>query len=245
MKTFREFLSESQWMYHGSQKTGVSHLIPNRNEYMIDRAIGGHFAADPQISRKFARGLYNRTDKSVGTVYRTKAPPRSQLMVLPQKINKHGIRGSDQHSIESHVGHTVFSDPSNKELFKTYAMNSRMIDEPTAEKLHHHLMNHKSIDSPEFGMARQRGTSFHSFVDNYGGLNTNEGMRKEIVSRYLGIMRNKGIKGLVYHNTSPMETEGIPGDNPKFDNHRKPGQKGSRKSYVIFDPEEHKLEKYE
>lgn len=245
MKSFKQFLDESQWMYHGSTKNDLTHLKPDRSEYMVDRAIGSHFAADPSVSQRFATGSNkSRTPDKQGTVYRTKAPPRSQLKVIRQKVYPHGAMESDQNAIDSHVLSTVMSRPENKDLLVRWAKRNRNLDDKTAEDLHAHLSAGKApADRERFGTSYHRNGSFRSFFSNYGTGLYDEGMRKEVVDKYLGIMREKGIKGLVYHNTAPMETEHLPSDNPKSDRARKAGQRGSRKSYVIFDPEHHQLEK--
>lgn len=252
MKSFKIFLSESQWMYHGSPHE-INSLKPNRDEYMIDRAIGTHFAADQQIANKFTTGKgweHKNNNAPKGNLYRTKVPPRSKLLIIKQKRYAGGIE-SDQGAIGAHISSTVFQ--KHPDMFKQWAKyraNGHISDE-TIDKIHHHLSTGKSLNSDEFGVYKSShkhaNQSFHSFMKNWDSgliMNPHDGFRKEVVNKYLDIMKQRGIKGLVYHNTSPMETRGMPQDHyPEHSNYRKPGEKGSKKCYVIFEPGEHKLEK--
>ncbi len=245
MKSFKEYIEESQWMYHGTHKKYIDVLKPDRKDYMMDRAIGSHFAAYKPISDKFAGGLYQKKErdymgyekpKESGTVYRTRAPKRSELYKVEQKKYKHGGRQSDQYAIQNHIMSTVFQH--DKDEFIHYVKTTRNTDEKTASDIHDLLSQGKApSDQNRFGLAYHKGNSFRSYVNNYGSVQDQE-QKHRIVGKYLDIMRSKGYKGLIYHNTSPMETEGLPRDG-----HRKKGEIGSKKSYVIFDPEHHPLEK--
>src|SRR5262249_35045379 len=111
---------ERQWMYHGSPHTDLTHLKTDPGEMMLDRAVGSHFAADPVVSRRFAKGLYRsklsqwdgwgpKPKPVEGTLYRAKAPTHSQLYVVPQKRYPSSVPGhpstmeSDQHAIGAHI----------------------------------------------------------------------------------------------------------------------------------------------
>lgn len=216
-------IDEANYMYHGSPKTDIKKFEPDRKDFMTDRAIGTHFAANPDISKKFMRkqgSSYSEVDQAKegsGKLYKFKAPKRSELETVKQG------RHSDQHAIGVHVAHTVFSRPEHKEFFKKWVMHDRHVDEPTAEKIHQRLTAGKSLSRKEYGVASNQGQSMRSFINNYGGNIHNDAIRHKLVGHYLDIQRKKGIKGLVYHNTSPEETKGI-------------GNR-SKKSYVIHDPE--------
>ena len=219
-------IEEAQWMYHGSANSGIKELKPDRSEYMVDRAIGSHFAANPDISNKFTKksgSSYSasREAPQPGKLYKARAPKRSELETVPQ--GKH----SDQNAIAAHVGHTVFSQPEHKDLFKNWVQHTRNVDEPTAEKIHSRLSQGQSLSKKEFGHNANSGGSFRSFVSNFGGLQSDK-HRQEIVGHYLDIQKKKGIKGLTYQNTSPEETGRI-------------GQR-SKKSYIIHHPSEIQLE---
>ena len=245
-------LEERAWMYHGSPRRDITALTPDRDEFMLDRAIGTHFAADKTISQRFATQGHSLKgmgggDKPAepGIVYKTKAPPRSQLQVIHQQAYRNKKTGqifgreSDQHAIGRHVSGTVFSQPENKEMFKAWVKRRSMVDDDTAEKVHAHLSQGKAPSKKEFGMAGSDDTSFHSYVGNFdSGLHMKPypGFKQEVVHKYLDIMKKRGIKGLVYQNTSPMET----GDRDRFGN--KLTKPRSTKSYVIFHPEELPLE---
>lgn len=249
MIRFKDFIAESQWMYHGTTHAIDGHLKYNKDKKgPLDQALGAHFAADKSVSDKFAQGVHTHRDKPAenGHVYRTKSPPRSKLEVVDQTPYKHGGTPSDQASIGAHVAGTVFA--KHKDMFKQWAMHARVIDDHTAEKLHDHLSRGKApSDQKTFGTAASKGSnSFKSYMGNFDStlmMEPHEGFRSKVISHFHDIMKSKGKVGMVYKNTSPMEAGHIPSDNPRYKDARKPGQKGSNKSYVIFNPEHHPLEK--
>ena len=227
MIKFKNFLKESQWMYHGSVEPNLTHITSNKTDYgTIDSKIGAHFAADPDISRKFAEGLYNKKNSqgnSNGAVYKTRSLKRSELQVIYQKRYKHGGLESDQGAIGAHVISTVLGHPKHKELFKSWVKNARHVDEKTAEEIHDHLSKGKApADKKKFGMAAHKGNSFKSYISNFDSglhLEPEKGFREKVISHYHDIMKSRGKKGLVYQNTAPMEKEGV----------------RSTKNYIVFD----------
>jgi hypothetical protein len=222
--------TESQWMYHGTTRD-FDKLRANRDEYMMDRALGSHFASDPGMADKFAQGLYT-SDKSAGTVLKTRTPPRSQLLKVPQKKYPHGARRSDQAAIGAYVSATVFQQPENRNMFIDWVTNSRRIDSDTAQELYDLLLAGKApADVQRFGVAASKGSnSFRSYMANFDPnltLQPRPDFRKEVIVKFIDIMKSRGIRGLVYKNTSPREIQDIRSD----------------KSYVIFEPNNLELTK--
>jgi hypothetical protein len=244
---------ERQWMYHGSPNANLTHLKVSRDEFMLDRAVGAHFAADPVVFKRFQKSLYRQKkdtwgtplpdkDQAPGGLYRTKAPPRSQLHVIYQKnyrdkeTGKVYAKASDQSAIGAHIAGTVFAQ--HKDMFKDWVKHARQVDDATAEGIHAHLSRGQAPTKKKFGAiaGSDRDTSFHSYMSDFDSglhMEPRPGFKKEVVSKYLDIMHKRGIKGLVYQNTSPEET----GDREGKQHVR------SKKTYVIFHPEEHPLEK--
>jgi len=238
MISFKNFLNESQWMYHGSVEPNLKTIERNKNDYStLDTQIGAHFAADPEISRKFAKGLYNRKNSeggNKGAVYKTKSLKRSELYVVPQKTYKwSGQKEGDQHAVGAHVVSTVLGHPKHKEMFKSWVKNARRVDDKTAEEIHDHLSRGKApADKEKFGLAAHKGNSFKSYFKNFDSELMHEpekGFKEKVISHYHDIMKAKGKKGLVYHNTAPMEKEGV----------------RSKKNYIVFEPEKLSIEKHE
>ena len=246
-------LEESAWMYHGSSNRDIKSLQPDRSEYMIDRAIGSHFAADKAVSQRFAavgHSLYGgEKPKEPGILYKAKAPPRSQLHVIHQKnyrdkqTGKVFAKQSDQDAIGSHVAGTVFSQ--HKDMFKDWVKHARHVDDATAEGIHAHLSKGLAPSKKKFGdlAGSDRHNTFHGYMSNFDSglhMEPRKGFKQEVVHKYLDIMHKRGIKGLVYDNTSPMETQhqgaGSPHDKAGFAPVR------SKKSYVIFHPHELELQ---
>lgn len=249
MKSFRQYISEAV-MYHGSPHE-IDRFKPNRSEYMIDRAIGTHFSADPHIARGFMKGAVHMGRKEVegGNLYRAQVPPASKILKVRQKVHAGGLEG-DQVAIGAHIASTVFT--RHKDMFKSwlkYRANGHVSDD-MAEKIHDHLINGKPMHRKEFGEYGGYKTSkvtMNNFMKNYDPTLTMEpekGFKEKVVNKYLDIMRKRGIKGLSYTNTSPMETRGLPQDtHPTFSNYRQKGQRGSRKCYVIFDPHHYPIQR--
>jgi hypothetical protein len=238
MISFKNFLKESQWMYHGSVEPNLNTIQANKTDYgTIDSRIGAHFAADPEISRKFAKGLYKKTNSagnSNGAVYKTKSLKRSELHVIPQKTDKwSGQKESDQHAVAAHVLSTVLSHPKHKEMFKTWVTKFHHVNDKTADEIHDHLSKGKApVDKEKFGMAAHEGNSFKSYFKSFDSEDMYEpekGFSEKLISHYHDIMKAKGKKGLVYQNTAPKEKEGV----------------RSTKNYIVFEPENLKIEKHE
>lgn len=227
MLSFKQFITESQWMYHGTpNKFDV--LEPNRDSYMINDAIGTHFASDPTLSHKFASGLYaKKVTDPIGYIFKTKSPTRSTIEKVPQKTyykTKDGklVKTSDQTAIATHIAHTVFSEPENKQLFIDYVKHTRNIGDDEAERIHSYLSQNKALNDSSFGHNKTKANTFRSFVNDFGGINQAPNKTK-IVDSFLDIMKKRGIKGLSYINTSPNETRNI----------------RSPKCYILFHPHEH------
>ena len=218
MKTFEE-IRESQYMYHGSVKSFDS-LKPNRDSYMINDAIGSHFASDPNLAKKFANGLYSKENLQPGKVIKTKVPVRSKIEKVPQTK-----RQSDQSAIMNHVAHTVFSHPDGKELFKHWMNRVHGTDDSTSEELYDNLRQSKSVhDRSKFGSNSSSANTFRSYVADRGGLSQiGDEHKHKLVSKFLNIMGAKGVHGLSYKNTSPNEIQNVQG----------------RKCYVLFHPDKH------
>jgi len=229
MIRFKQFINEAQWMYHGTTEKNIDKLKPDRSHNIIDRAIGSHFAADPEISKKFANGLY--TDKKQGTVYKTKDLKRSDFHVIHQKKYRSGALQSDQDAIGAHVAATVLGHPDNKDMFKSWVKHRTGVNDETAEAIHTHLSNGKSpADKSKFGLAAMKnGNSFNSYIKNFDSglhMQPHPKFRETVVNKYVDMMKVKGKKGLVYTNTSPMEKEGA----------------RSLKNYIVFEPDKLNLE---
>jgi len=229
MISFKNFLNESQWMYHGTTyPKELTHIQRNEKSIDTDKAIGAHFAADPEVAKKFASGV-NKPNSSKGVVYKTKRPTRSELEVVPQKKGH-----QDEDSVETHVFSTVFSHPDNKNLFIKWHQDKFSSTHEQASNIHSKLMNKENIpvDKKEYGYDNSNKNTFRSFMNHHGTYARNvngKSIHKEIMSKFIDHMKSKGKKGLVYKNTRPDETEGA----------------DSTKSYIIFEPEKMKIEKHD
>ena len=229
MISFKNFLNESQWMYHGSPEPNLTYIRSNKSNYSeYDTQIGAHFASDPEISRKFSSGLYKNSEMdSKGAVYKTKRPTRSELEVVPQKK-----KYDDQDSVAFHVLSTVFSHPDNKDLFVKWHRNKFTSTQEEASNVHDKLSNKENIpvDKKGYGYDESNKNTFRSYVAHHGPYSFNDkDIHHEIVNKFIDHMKSKGKKGLVYQNTVGIETAGA----------------RSKKNYIIFEPEKLSIEKHD
>lgn len=228
MISFKNFLNEAQWMYHGTTyPKELTHIQRNENRLKFDTAIGAHFSADPEVANKFSKGI-NDIDKSTsnrGVVYKTKRPTRSELETVTQKKGY-----DDQDSVASHVLSTVFSHPDNKYLFIKWHRSKFASTHEQASNVHEKLSNKQNIpvNKKEYRYDKSNKNTFRSYVDHYVAYSTKD-IHHEIVNKFIDHMKSKGKKGLVYKNTNSKETEGV----------------DSSKCYIIFEPEKLKIEKHD
>ena len=227
MISFKNFLKESQWMYHGTTyPKELTHIQRNEKGLKFDTAIGAHFSADPEVANKFSKGIHKSYVDNKGVVYKTKRPSRSELETVPQKKGNY-----DDDSVAYHVLSTVFSNPDNKNLFVKWHRDIFNSSHEQASDIHGKLSNKQNIpvDKKEYGHDKSPNT-FRSYVEHNrvpsGG---NPDIHHEIVNKFIDHMKSKGKKGLVYRNTNPTETKEV--DSPK--------------SYIIFEPEKMKVEKHD
>ena len=225
MISFKNFLNESQWMYHGTTyPKELTHIQRNDKSLTFDTSIGAHFAADPEVANKFSKGIHKSYVDNKGVVYKTKRPSRSELETVPQKKGH-----EDQDSVASHVLSSVFSHPDNKDLFVKWHKSKFRSTHEQASNVHEKLSNKQNIpvNKKEYGYDKSNKNTFRSYVDHHGAYSLNKDIHKEIVNKFIDHMKSKGKKGLVYRNTNSNETEGV--DSPQ--------------SYIIFEPEKLKVEK--
>lgn len=205
-------LLEANWMYHGSPVHVIGPLRAGTETHApIDRAIGVHFAADVEISKKFARGLYRQSTE--GVLYRTEAPPRSKCLIVPQRsyytkhkfgeVEKFISKSSDQSGIGSFVIGTVLED--HPDLFIAWLMRRNMMPKDQAAIAYQRLKQHQApmLDKYDYF------NSFRSYVSNLDstGLMFHDDERAEIVRLFNDIMKAQGVDALVYQNTAPMEID--------------------------------------
>jgi hypothetical protein len=181
----------------------------------LDRAIGVHFAADVEVSNRFAKGLYRDTPKDYsadapegGIVYRVKAPSDARCLIVPQKtyhFPHYSSKATDQSSVSGFVAGVVFEEVPA--LFIEWVMASRNVTREIAEKLYEKLDHHQSMHA-KGEVYDTSALSFRSFVKNFdaGLFMLADARRGEVAALFNDLMAKRGIDALVYLNTSPEET---------------------------------------
>lgn len=231
MDRFSSFIAESNWMYHGTTHDFDKFRV-DFGEYMVDRAIGVHFAADPALSDRFAKGLYAKEPNGVNAVWRVRAPKKSRILKVPQARYKLGNKQSDQHAIGAFVIATVFEQDDS--LFLSWFTRRFNYDEDMGREVLELLKNGKAPSDKKFGVARSKGSNtLRAYMNNFDAnlILMDRAKKADVVKEFNRIMDSRGIDALVYENTSPNETQ----DQTGFRNVR------SKKSYILL---AHALDKY-
>jgi hypothetical protein len=203
MIPFSSFLNESNYMYHGSQASFDSFYV-NQGDFSVDRAIGIHFAADPDIAEKFANAAGLSWKKASGTpgfVYKTRSPPDSKVVKVPQG------RGFDQSAIGAFIAATVFD--KRKDLFIKWLVrrNNGQLAENVASEIYDLLKQGKAPADKKYDANKSNYNSIRPYVADFdsGLIMAGDAGRKEIVQEFDRIMASRGIDALSYQNTSPTE----------------------------------------
>ncbi len=216
----------ANWMYHGTTKKFDNFKV-DVNNYMIDRAIGVHFAADVEISNNFASGLYDDEDNGGknGRIVRLRAPPRSKVHVIKQNVygayktegnsthRFHRNRQTDQNAVGSFVAATVFK--RNKDMFVFWITRARGVNPEIGEEIYDLLVAGKAPAHERFGLARAKNRpSLRSYIENFDpGLHgAGPEFKRKAVREFDYLAMRAGIDALIYQNTSPSEVMNEHGD---------------------------------
>lgn len=209
--------------YHGTTKEFDHFQV--FDDYMLDRALGVHFAQDPYLANSFVMERVNGREvgaKPGGRVIKAKLPGDSYLTVDQPEIDH--LKGrtdvplwrrvaTDQRAIERAVMKVAYQrDP---QMLMRYLRDARNIPALKAASLARGLANGQVVDIPGDGQY-----DLDKFLNNYGGKPYNDTDRKRAVQVARDVWKGQGYKGLKYINTSPMEMAGV----------------GDPTSYIVFDP---------
>lgn len=171
----------------------------NDSEYMIDRALGVHFAADPEVANSFIEERINgrlQGAREGGRMIRVILPPGPYLGV-PQKKYTSGATETDQYAIEKMACGVAYRELP--ELLSNYLVQARKIPENVAPNLAMDLALGKTVTLPDGAY------DLNSFLDNFHGRPYNPEDRIHVVQMARTVWLQKGYAGLQYINTSPME----------------------------------------
>lgn len=186
--------------YHGTTADFIGFKVDD-SEYMIDRALGVHFAADPEVCNSFIENRINgRLDgmKPGGRIIRVLLPDASRFLQVPQRKYESGATESDQRAIEIMAVAVAYKrDPS---LLQRYLVQARHIDPHEAPALAVGLADGKTVTIPH-----DKAYDLQSFLSNYGGKPFNDADRIQVVRLARQSWLRQGYAGLRYINTSPME----------------------------------------
>lgn len=187
------------YAYHGTTSDFTSFKV-NDAEYMIDRALGVHFAADPEVSNSFIENRINgRLDgsKEGGRIVRV-ILPAGKFLQVPQRRYESGATETDQRAVEIMACYEAYRQLP--ELLMNYLVQARQIPANEAATLAHDMALGETVSIPH-----DKSYTLGSFLSNYGGKPFNADDRTQVVRMSRSVWRQQGYVGLRYINTSPME----------------------------------------
>lgn len=213
--------------YHGTQSEFSRFRDPS-DDYMVDRALGTHFAEDPRVSNRFT--LDDDTGKAVEGSRIIMADIPDKYLDVDQKQYDwakgrtdlkpwQGIE-TDQTAVERMASVVAFKrDPK---MLARFLEDSRRMEPAEAERAAQDLANGRKT---QVGMDGEY--DLEGFVRNFGGKPYNTADRRRLVELAREHWQSQGYDGLRYKNTAPMEM--VDSDNPT--------------SYIVFDRDKIKFQK--
>ncbi len=225
--------------FHGTTHDFAKFKPGDPTEFMLDRALGPHFAKDPEIANSFTVERINGRDvgaKEGGRIIPVVLPPDERFIEADQPlydrarlpdgsrdpaIPEWNARKTDQNAIEAMVAKEGFTkDPS---LLERYLEQSRKLPAEQASQLARGLIAGKTASLAGADHIGKEGEdqTLDRFLNNYGGRPYNDADRAALVNMAKQSWMDKGYAGIKYTNTSPMEN--ATATNPT--------------SYIVFDPD--------
>ncbi|CAB4167311.1 ParB/Sulfiredoxin [uncultured Caudovirales phage] len=206
--------------------------------FVLDQALGTHFAKDPNVSNTFA------DDIEGGRIIPAKIPDEKTFLearqdLLPYITDRSTPRNpsnvySDQSAIQKMIAAEGYK--LRPDLLARYLVQARKLPEDVAASISKRLAKGKSVALKEFDISigppketsekspwktnKEKKVNLERFLDNYGGNPYNSKDRADLVDTARKSWQDKGYTGLKYLNTSPRETEFA--KDPT--------------SYIVFDP---------
>jgi len=236
----------TQDAYHGSKSAGFEHFhVPDaREEFMMDRAIGIHVAKDPKVAEYFTKkdatsGWRDRPAESTetsGGVYALRIPTDDKILTVDQPLHpyiedrntpkKPGNVASDQTAIGNMVWRSAFSQ--DQDMFARFLERRWAMSKDDAAKAADDILHNRPWKDSGLVVGKDRPpiVGLDDYIKRDGVISMmgsdeqSKNDRAHAVDLFHGEMNQRGILGLKYINTSPMETEGV--DDPS--------------AYIIFDP---------
>ena len=174
--------------FHGTTKSFEKFLPGNPGEFMLDRALGPHFAADPEIANSFTLERVNGRDigaKEGGRIIPVVLPSDDKFITADQPRydwakdkdippeKEWSVRTTDQNVIEKMVAMEGFKkDPA---LLERYLEQARAIPADKAPGIAADLVAGKKVNLE--GMDQD----LNRFVINYGGRPYNDADRARFI----------------------------------------------------------------
>jgi hypothetical protein len=210
--------------YHATTAAFDKFADPNdSNQWeMIDRRLGTHFAADPEVSNSFVvkkdQGTWSTPPADFSPegsrIMRVALPPKDQFLRVDQpqydlakqqgQPRTRGNIQSDQTAIENLIGKIAYTkDP---ELFGQMIARERNMTPEQGQTIAKALVAGKTAPMPVTG-ANRPYSSVDEYLKNYGVLPMDPAVQKRMVNLARQELQAQGYKGLRYRDTSPMEME--------------------------------------
>jgi hypothetical protein len=199
--------------YHGTTQAFDKFSDPNdSNQWqMMDRRLGTHFAADPEVSNSFlvkpntAYGGWDQPKEyspEGSRIMQVALPPKSKFLDAGQKKYDSGSLQSDQDAIEKMIGMSAFKqDP---EMLGRFISRSRNMPAEDGQKAARDMLAGKAVKLPN---GSDTPMTLERFVDNFGAHSFDVNDQKHMVDLARQDFKKQGYVGVKYTDTSPMEME--------------------------------------
>ena len=199
--------------FHGTVHAFTKFNSGDPTEFMIDRALGPHFARDPEIANSFVINRVNGSDvdaKEGGRIIPVVLPPDEKFIQPDQpkfdwakdnpNLKEWEARPSDQNVIEKMVAKEGYmKDPA---LLARYIEQSRAMPADKATQIARDLVAGKAAYTET---SNGKPMDLGRFLENFGGRPYNDADRQRLVELGKQALVDKGYAGIKYINTSPME----------------------------------------
>lgn len=195
-----EEITAPTYGYHGTTAYFTNFKVDD-DEYMIDRALGVHFSADPGVANSFIENRINgRLDgmKEGGRIIRVRIPDQDQLLQVPQEQYENGNYKTDQYAVEQFAANVAYR--LEPDMLARYLIQARKVEPDLATSIAHKLASGEYAAIPG-----DREYTLAAFLSNYGGRPFNPEDKTRMVRLARQYWRRQGYLGLRYINTSPME----------------------------------------
>lgn len=217
-----EFGGSPMVLYHGTN-ADFTEFRPSTNAWRLETKLGPHFAESPEVASRFAMGLYRRRSPTGEYNLEGGNVLPVYLSVQHPRIIEPSDRAFDENLIRNDMVNVVMTD--NREMFMDWFEQrwNKIYPRELGGQIYDALHEGRPVDETVIGSPKIELRSSETVLPGEEKLSdvaryiVHQGLGAEfttqngdvLVNEYKRILKSQGYDGLVYENTSPMETQGI------------------------------------